>query len=81
MPVTLPRSLGHQRNFLDAVKNRGVSESHLTYARKMTIPMHLALISFRLKRKLTWDSEKEQVVGDPAANFLLSRSNRKPFDW
>lgn len=75
--VTLPRSLGHQRNFLDAVKSRGLPESNLPYARKMTLPMHLALISFRLKRKLTWDSEKEQVIGDPAANFLLSRDNRK----
>jgi hypothetical protein len=46
----------------------------------MTIPMHLALASFRLKRKLMWDSEREQVVGDPAANFLLARNNRKPFD-
>lgn len=80
VPVTLPRSLGHQRNFLDAVKSRGLPESNLPYVRKMTIPMHLALISFRLKRKLIWDSESEQVVGDPAANFLLSRNNRKPFD-
>jgi len=80
VPATLPRSPGHQRNFLDAVKSRGLPESNLAYVRKMTIPMHLALISFRLKRKLLWDAEKEQVVGDPAANFLLSRSNRKPFD-
>ena len=80
VPVTLPRSLGHQRNFLDAVKSRGVPESNLPYVRTMTIPLHLALISFRLKRKLTWNSEKEQVVGDPAANFLLARNNRKPFD-
>ena len=81
VPVTLPRSPGHQRNFLDAVKSRGLPESNLPYARKMTLPMHLALASFRLKRKLTWDSAKEEVVGDPAANFLLARNSRKPFDW
>jgi len=81
VPVTLPRSPGHQRNFLDAVKSRGLPESNLPYARKMTLPMHLALASFRLKRKLAWDSVKEEVVGDPAANYLLARNSRKPFDW
>lgn len=81
VPKTLPRSPGHQRNFLDAVKSRGLPESNLPYARRLTLPMHLALASFRLKRKLMWDSVKEEVTGDPAANFLLSRNSRKPFDF
>lgn len=79
VPKTLPRSPGHQRNFLDAVKSREQPESNLNYARKMTLPMHLALISFRLKRKLTWDSQHEQFVDDPAANFLLKRDYRSPW--
>jgi hypothetical protein len=45
----------------------------------MTIPMHLAVISFRLKRKLKWDSIKEEVTGDDAASYLLSRTYRKPW--
>ena len=79
VPVTLPRSPGHHRNFLDAVKSRGLPESNLPYARKMTLPMHLALTSFRLKRKIVWDSVKEEAIGDPAANYLLGRTNRAPF--
>jgi len=79
VPVTLPRSPGHHRNFLDAVKSRGLPESNLPYARKLTLPMHLALASFRLKRKVVWDSVKEEVVGDSAANYLLDRVNRAPF--
>lgn len=79
IPVTLKRSPGHQRNFLDAVKNRNQPESNLSYAREMTLPMHLALISFRLKRKLMWDSFKEKFVGDPAANFLLKREYQLPW--
>ena len=79
IPRTIPRSPGHQRNFLDAVKTRIQPESNLIYAREMALPMHLALISFRLKRKLIWDSQAEQFEGDPAANFLLSREYRKPW--
>lgn len=79
VPETINRSAGHQRNFVDSVKSRQLPESNLMYAREMTIPMHLALISFRLKRKLTWDSTKEEFTGDEAANYLLSRSNRAPW--
>ncbi len=79
VPKSLPRSPGHQRNFLDSVKSRMQPESNLPYAREMTLPMHLALISFRLKRKLSWDSSKELFVNDPAANFLLSREYRSPW--
>jgi predicted dehydrogenase len=79
VPVTLPRSPGHQRNFVDCVKSRELTESNLAYVREMTIPMHLGCISFRLRRKLTWDAAKEQVVGDEAANALLSRPYRAPW--
>ncbi len=79
VPITLPRSPGHQQNFIDALKSGSIPESNLHYVREMTMPMHLALISFRLKRKLAWDSEKEDFIGDRAASFLLSRTYRKPW--
>jgi hypothetical protein len=79
IPKSIPRSPGHQRNFLDAVKSRNQPESNLAYAREMALPMYLALISFRLKRKLKWNSLTEQFEGDPAANYLLSRAYRTPW--
>lgn len=79
VPITLTRSPGHQRNFLDSVKSRKEPESNIEYARDMTLPMHLALISFQLKRKLKWDSAKDQFINDPEANSLLSREYRKPW--
>ena len=79
VPKSIPRSKGHQANFIEAVKSRQQPESNLAYARVMTIPMHLAVISYRLKRSLKWDSVKEQFIGDEAANYLLSRDYRKPW--
>ncbi|MBE9510173.1 MAG: Gfo/Idh/MocA family oxidoreductase [Bacteroidetes bacterium] len=79
VPKTITRSPGHQRNFLDAVKSREQPESNIAYVREMTLPMHLALISFRLKRKLKWNSLIEQFEGDNAANYLLSRAYRAPW--
>jgi predicted dehydrogenase len=74
---TIVRSPGHQQNFVDTVKSRTLSESHLAYAREMTLPMHLGLISWRLHRKLEWDATKEKCIGDKEANAMLSRKARK----
>jgi len=76
---TITRSPGHQRNFIDSVKSRIQPESNLDYARELTMPMHLAMISFRLKRKLKWNSLKEEFIGDDAADYLLSRKYRTPW--
>jgi predicted dehydrogenase len=80
IPITLERSPGHQQNFVNAVKSRAQPESNLEYARRMTLPMHLSLISYRLGRKLTWNSKKEKFVDDKEANGLLHREYRKKWD-
>ena len=77
IPQSIVRSPGHQQNFVDSVKSRIQPESNLAYARQMTLPMHLGLISYRLGRKLEWDSENEKFIGDSEANALLSRKARK----
>jgi predicted dehydrogenase len=81
IPKTLLRSPGHQQNFVDAVKSRTQPESNLRYVRDMTLPMHLALISWKLGRKLDWDSKNEVFVGDKEADQFLSRKKRKAWDW
>jgi predicted dehydrogenase len=80
IPISLERSPGHQQNFINAVKSRTQPESNLEYARRMTLPMHLSIISYRLGRNLTWNSKKEQFVDDKEANGLLHREYRKKWD-
>jgi predicted dehydrogenase len=73
------RSPGHQQNFIDSIKSRVQPESNLAYVREMTLPMHLAIISWRLNRKLRWKPKKEKFKSDAEANSLLSREYRK--EW
>lgn len=77
---TIPRSPGHQQNFINAVKSREQPESNLEYARNMTLPMHLGLISWQLKRELSWDSQKEEFVNDEEANKMLFRTPRNKWN-
>jgi predicted dehydrogenase len=69
----------HVRNFLDCVKSRqrpnaDVEEGHLS-----AVMCHLGNLSTRLGRSLTWDAERERVVGDNEANALLTKPYRKPW--
>ena len=41
---------------------------------------HLANISLRLGRKLSWDPSKEEILGDREASAMLERPYRKPWD-
>lgn len=79
VPLSIPRSPGHQQNFIDSVRSRKQPESNLAYAREMTMPMHLALTSWRLNRKLEWNAKKEKFRGDKEANTYLNREARK--EW
>jgi predicted dehydrogenase len=76
---TVPRSPGHQRNFLDCVKSRKRAESNLPYAVTMTAPMFFGRISLLLGRALRWDPKADQFIGDDAANRMLGRVYRAPW--
>lgn len=77
VPITITRSPGHQQNFIDAVKSRKQPQSNLEYARRLTLPMHLGLISYRMGEKLEWNSAKEQFAHHKKAAGYLHREHRK----
>ena len=42
---------------------------------------HLGSIAIRLGRKLQWDPQKEQFVGDAEANGYVAREQRRPWTY
>ena len=78
-PQAVPRSPGHQREFVDSVKSR--QECSCSFANHL--PMHAALnlahLALKLDRKLHWDEAKWEVTGDPEANSLLTPQYRAPY--
>ena len=69
----------HWRNFLDAVETRGRPVSDVEQGYITAASCILANMSCKLGRKLVWDPEKGQVVGDEEANRLLARPYRSPW--
>lgn len=70
----------HARNFIDCVKSREQPVSSLEEEHQVATACHLANISLRLGRKVRWDAEREEIVGDAEASAMLVRPYRKPWD-
>ena len=70
----------HMRNFFECCLDRTQPISDVyTHHRAMTT-CHLSNIAIRLGRKLTWDPEKQELVGDADAKKMQSREQRKGYE-
>ena len=77
--VKLYESANHHQNFLDCVRSRKPTITPVETAHHSAIPGHLGLISMLVGRKLKWDAQSEQILGDAEASQLLTRPFRPPW--
>ncbi len=69
----------HARVFLDSIKSRQKPPADVLVGHQATNPGHLMNIAWKLGRKIRWDPEKEEIVGDSEAAALLSKPYRAPW--
>lgn len=69
----------HMQDFLRAIATRGRPVADIEEGHISTTSCILANLSLQLGRSLTWDAEKQRVVGDSEANRLLARPYRRPW--
>jgi len=79
-PRGVHRPGNHMADFFACVRDRRqpISDA-FTHHRTMTT-LHLANLCIRLGRKLTWDPEKERIVGDDEASGWLRRQPRQGYE-
>jgi predicted dehydrogenase len=71
----------HWANFVEAIRS-GKDEAlhcHITEGHLSTSLCHLANISYRVGRSLTFIGDKEKFAKDPEADAMLTRVYRKPY--
>ena len=71
----------HFANFIAAVRSRQRPEADIEVGLRSTSVPLLGNVSYDTGRKLRWDAEKEDVIGDPEASRLLGRAGRKEWNW
>jgi predicted dehydrogenase len=76
---SLPRSVGHHREWLSAIKSRSVCSCNFAYGHRLSSVGHLGNIALWTGEKLKWDAASEQISNHPAANRFLTKSYRKPW--
>ncbi len=77
--VQLYKSNNHKGNLLDCIKSRAETIAPVEVAHRSCTVCLLGEIAMRLGRKLKWNPETEQFVNDDAANKMLWRPMRSPW--
>lgn len=72
--------VNHMGNFYDCLLTRRTPISDVETQHRSVTACHLANIALKLGRKLRWDPEREEFVGDMEANRHLSRPQRDGFE-
>lgn len=80
MPVRLPESMDHTRNFVDAVKAGKRAVCDIETSVRSDMLCQLAAIALKARRKLIWDPVAESFGDDEAANAMLQHRSFRG-DW
>lgn len=79
--IRLYESNDHMGNFFDCIRTRKAPICEAEIGHRSASVCHLGVISLRLGRKLQWNPETEQFVGDDDANRWIRRELRKPWSY
>jgi predicted dehydrogenase len=77
--VHLPRSPGHQQNWLDCIRTRERPICDVEIGAGSVIVCHLNNIALRTGRKLHWDPDRHVFENDEEANRMLRKPYRAPW--
>jgi hypothetical protein len=77
----LPVSSNHYRNFLDCVKSRQEPIEPVEVGHRTASLCHLGNIAMILHRKITWDPQREEIIGDDEAAKMTARPFRAPWRY
>ena len=77
---TIPKSIGHHAEWVNAAKTDLKTTCHFGYSGPLTEANHLASIAYRLGKKLEWDPVNLKCKNAPEADRLLKREYRKGWE-
>lgn len=81
-PKTIPRSIGHYQEWIQAVKTRGETTCNFDYSGALTEAVLLGTVAYRTgEEKLEWDARNLKVVNSEKAQGLIRREYRKGWEF
>jgi hypothetical protein len=78
---SLPRSKGHHREWIDAIKGGTPALSNFEYAANLTEIVLLGVLSLRTGgKRIVWDSSNMKAAGLPEADEIINEPVRKGWE-
>lgn len=75
-PESIPKSVGHHQEWIDACKTGSSTTCNFTYAGWLTEANHLGNVAYRVGKKLEWDARNMRATNAPEAEPFLKRVHR-----
>lgn len=76
---SLPRSPGHHKEWIDAIKGGPPAMANFDYAAELTETMLLGNLAVRSGERIDWNAKRMRVTNDKLAQALVHREYRKEF--
>ena len=76
---TIPDSVGHHKEWVEACKSGATTTCNFDYAGAMTEAVLLGNVSYRVGQPLDWDAKNLKATNCPEAEKYLRREYRKPW--
>jgi len=74
---TIPSSIGHHREWVEAIKTGGKTTCNFAYSGALTEAVLLGTVAYRSGKRIEWDAEHLKVVNAPEAQQFLHKEYRK----
>jgi predicted dehydrogenase len=75
-PATIPRSMGHHREWLQAIRTNGTTTCPFSYSGPLTATVLLGNVAYRCGQQIQWNDQTGQVTNTNAAAQYLQRPYR-----
>ncbi|MBN8248076.1 MAG: Gfo/Idh/MocA family oxidoreductase [Verrucomicrobia bacterium] len=75
-PQTIPDSIGHHEEWIQACKGQGTCGSPLTYGAQLTEIGALGNVAFRTGKRIEWDAPRMKARGVPEADRFIRHHYR-----
>jgi predicted dehydrogenase len=76
-PETIPNSIGHHAEWINAIKTKGKTTCHFEYGAMMTEAGLLGNVAFRTGKKIEWDAKNMRATNCPEADQYIHHHYRE----
>jgi predicted dehydrogenase len=73
---SIPSSVGHHREWLDAIRTRGTTSCNFAYSGALALTVLLGNVAYRSGREIAWDNTRGEVTNSRNAAQYLEREYR-----